>query len=312
VLDSQMAGFNERIGEGRADVVSCRSESAECRAEFERMRTQVSQVMLDNEKLVHEYREHIRNMQTATANCEMAAAEKDTRTALQLQDISQIEAQLHEHRAISEARLNALEKTARNPTPARPSAGFSERRVSELEEELAQAKRQLSDHDDRIRELHMRLQTQTEKAALTRLADRQEVSDLVARAIQDHMRKNPPRSSASYDAPPSVWPAYTPHRVDHSAVAMSSTATTGSPERHGGIFSSVSRASSPLRPASFDRETLPSYGEERLSHGSQYPERASVLLDRGSGSRQLSAPVSRVMEDSQQRVQDMRRASMQR
>jgi len=66
------------------------------------MRTQVSQVLLSNEKLVQEYRDHIRLMQTATANCEMVTAEKESRTTMQQQDISHVEAQLYEHRAICE------------------------------------------------------------------------------------------------------------------------------------------------------------------------------------------------------------------
>ena len=102
VLDSQIAGFNERMHEGHADLVNCRQESADCKAEFERMRTQVSQVLLSNEKLVQEYRDHIRLMQTATANCEMVTAEKESRTTMQQQDISHVEAQLYEHRAICE------------------------------------------------------------------------------------------------------------------------------------------------------------------------------------------------------------------
>jgi len=102
VLDSQIAGFNERMHDGHADLVSCRQESADCKAEFERMRTQVSQVLLSNEKLVQEYRDHIRIMQKATANCEMATAEQESRTTMQQHEISHVEALLHEHRAICE------------------------------------------------------------------------------------------------------------------------------------------------------------------------------------------------------------------
>jgi chromosome segregation ATPase len=102
VLDSQISGFNERMHDGHADLVNCRQESADCKAEFERMRTQVSQVVLSNEKLVQEYRDHIRIMQTATSNCEMATAEQESRTTMQQQEISHVEALLHEHRAICE------------------------------------------------------------------------------------------------------------------------------------------------------------------------------------------------------------------
>ena len=47
------------------------------------MRTQVAQVVLHNEELVREYRQHIRVMQTATANCEQATNQKESSTAAQ-------------------------------------------------------------------------------------------------------------------------------------------------------------------------------------------------------------------------------------
>ena len=307
VLDSQMAGFNDRMQEGRADVVNCRKESAESKAEFERMRTQVSQVMLSNEQLVQEYREHIRSMQTATTNCELVAAEKESRTAVLHQDISYVESQLQEHRALSEARLLALEKkSALSPTAAQ-TAPLSERRIAELEEDLMQARRQLSEQDDKIHELQMRMQAQTEKAALTRLSDRQEVSELISRAIQDYMRRNPPaRPSASYD--------------DLPASASVALAATSHPN------SSPERRSSPLRPPSFD--AVPSGaaassrgvsgGDANESHGSHLSqlsqhERARAVNSSTAGrSLPASLPVSRVMEESAQRVADMRRESMQR
>ena len=92
-----------------------------------------------------------------------------------------------------------------------------------MEEDLAQAKRQLSEQDERIRELQMRLQTQAEKAALTRLSDRQELSELVQRAIQDYMRKHPAArtSASSYEAPARAWSAYRPSTHTTSGAGMS-------------------------------------------------------------------------------------------
>lgn len=276
VLDSQMAGFNDRIQEVRSDAMNCRKESAECKAEFERMRTQVSQVMLSNEQLVHEYRDHIRAMQTATTNCELVAAEKESKTTVLHQDISYVESQLQEHRALCEARLIALErKSSLSPAPA-STAVLSERRISELEEDLLQARRQLSEQDDKIHELQVRLQAQTEKAALTRLADRQEVSELVSRAIQDYMRRHPtPRPTVLHDLPVTAW--------------TSTPQTSRSPERRGGA--------SPLRPPSLD--AVPH--QDDALHG---PAESRTLAASGA--------VSRVMEESALRVQDMRRESMQR
>ena len=279
VLDSQMAGFNDRIQEGRTDVMDCRKESADCKAEFERMRTQVSQVMLSNEQIVQEYREHIRSMQTATTNCELVAAEKESRTAVLHQDISYVESQLQELRALSEARLIALEKrSALSPAPA-PTAALSERRMSELEEDLLQARRQLSEQDGKIHELQMRLQAQTEKAALTRLADRQEVSELVSRAIQDYMRRHPtPRQNPAHDMPQAAW-MNTPH-------------TSRSPQRRGGA-SPRRGGASPLRPPSLDAVAAFAANDEDEDgshHGtSTHQDRTSTWHGGGTGSRALSS-----------------------
>jgi hypothetical protein len=190
----------------------------------------------------------------------------------------------------------------RDPTP-RVSSAFSERRVSELEEDLAQAKRQMSEQDDRIRELQMRLQTQTEKAALTRLSDRQELSELVQRAIHDYMRKTPAArtSTSSYDEPARAWSAYKPHATSGGTlspprtVALSNT----SPERHRGAPGGAGQV--PPRPPS------------ALSSGAAlHGEHVGFFEEHGRARSRSMGPVSRVMEESQDRVEAMRRESMQR
>jgi hypothetical protein len=301
VLDSQITGFNERIHEDRADVKSCRQESAESKSEFERMRTQVAQVVLHNEELVREYRQHIRVMQTATANCEQATNQKESSTAAQQVEFSKVETMLLEHRAICESRLTALEYTARSPPPPR-STPLTDRRVSELEEDLGRAKRQLSEQDDVIRELQLRLQTHVEKAALTRLADRQEMSDLVSRAVQDFIRNNPQTLA------PVSYPPY--ERPSTSSPPRART-SQDSPERHGGA---AAGAFSPLQPPSLDTiqrtPTRTAWPSASLAHSddvpsetrrSLYPERVSALKFGGGTPERAS---SRVMEQAQQRVQE--------
>ena len=181
------------------------------------------------------------------------------------------------------ARLSALEKSARKPTP-HPSSAFSERRVSELEEDLAQAKRKLGEQDDRIRELQIRLQAQTEKAAIARLADRQELSELVQRAINEHMRKNlPARPCSSSEAPARAWISETPQKG-----ALSPARIPGSDH----LSWSQTAANAARLPLDTSMSAVPGV---RADEGNAY---------RGSASR--------VMEESQQRVQEMRRDSMQR
>ena len=228
VLDSQMAGFAERVQEGRASVESCRQESNGSKAEFERMRTQVAQVLVSNEDLVREYREHICAMEAATAkceaaatHCEAAATKRESRAASQLQDLNKVESMILEHRAISEARFTALENSARSPpTTVAHMSPTAERRVAELEEDLSKARRQLSQQDESIRDLQLRLQTSIEKTALTRIADRQDMSELVSRAVHDFMRKHPPphsRSAPSYDPPISTWGPNSPRHISASS-----------------------------------------------------------------------------------------------
>ena len=43
--------------------------------------------------------------------------------------------------------------------------------------------------DQRIRELQLRMQTQAEKAALSRLADRKDIAELIASGVRDYLRR---------------------------------------------------------------------------------------------------------------------------
>ena len=77
-------------------------------------------------------------------------------------------------------------------------------RMSKLEVELANAqnvaaedeeqkamvfKSVMDEQEARIRELQLRMQTQAEKAALSRLADRKDIAELIASGVRDYLRR---------------------------------------------------------------------------------------------------------------------------
>eukprot|EP00961_Rhodomonas_salina_P221084 2988974-Rhodomonas_salina.2 len=181
VLDTQVSSMTKRIEEARTESSQARQEGAEMTTQQSMLRKHVTEIVATHERMMKECQEQMRQMQSAVSSHDVALSDRETWSGMQTQDISRLETQLHELRAMVETRMAAVEKSTKNSTSIAltKSATAAERRIAELESELVQARRQLGEQDTRIRELQLqascapdaKTQTQLTRASCTRKAE---------------------------------------------------------------------------------------------------------------------------------------------
>jgi len=184
VLDGQVGGLNEKLADLRSQVSACRSELVDCKTEKENVSAKLDVIVKGHEKVAESCREQLEEFERLSEKYEELCTDRKTLHNLHLQEIARLEAQLQDHRSLTDSRLNVLERNVKLPGPVK--GGTPDRRINDLENELSQAKKLIHDQEARLRDLYAQSR---EQSALEKLQERHNLTEFVTKLVSEMLIK---------------------------------------------------------------------------------------------------------------------------